>query len=105
MPPAKIRRYKTTRDGRTVFDFLLTNRGVIFAEPLQAIAQTPLQRCRRIGIERDQIPQRLAAVLAQISSGRRISIRVASDVFANRRIRMAAEALQSLGIRTRMLAD
>src|SRR5262245_59712750 len=86
-------------------DFRLTNRGVIFAEPLQALAQPALQRCRCVGIERDQIPQWLAAILAQISKRRRIGVGMACYVFTDRSIRVAAQSLQSLGIRARMLAD
>src|SRR6266404_6220943 len=39
-------------------------RNLIFSEPLQPVAQPPLQRRRRIGIEGHQVPQRLAAVFA-----------------------------------------
>src|ERR1700737_427302 len=38
--------------------------GLVFAETLQAIAQAPLQRRGRVGIESHQIPQRLAAIPA-----------------------------------------
>ena len=61
---------------------------VIFAQTLQAVTQPALQRRRRIRIERHQIPQGLAAVLAEISQRNGICVRVPRHVFANRAVRM-----------------
>src|SRR5258708_24356879 len=63
-------------------------RGLVFAEAFQAVAQTALQRQRRVGIEGHQVPQRLAAVAAQPRERGRVRIRMARDVFANRAVRM-----------------
>src|SRR6267154_5383107 len=62
--------------------------GLVLAETLQAIAQAPLQRRRRVGIECHEIPQRLAAILAQPSKRRRIGVRMPCHIFANRTIGM-----------------
>src|SRR5215472_1588565 len=83
----------------------LANRGVAFAQALQPVAQTTLQWTWRIGVERHQIPQRLAAILAQIGERCGVGVRMAGYVLADRGIGVAAKALQSLGVRTRMLAD
>src|SRR5260221_2272063 len=79
--------------------------GVIFAEALQAIAKTALQRRRSIRIRRNQIPERLAAVFAEIRQSRAIGIGMARNIFAYGTIRMAAQALQSLGVGARVFAD
>src|ERR1700674_545289 len=62
--------------------------GLVLAETLQAIAQAPLQRRGRVGIECYEIPQRLAAILAQPGERRRIGVRMPCHIFANRTIRM-----------------
>src|SRR5262249_20503935 len=74
-------------------------------EALQPVAQAALQRAWRVRIKCNQIPQWLAAILAEMRQRRRISVRMASHVLANRRVGMAAKALQSLCVGTRMLAD
>src|SRR5215831_6499389 len=73
----------------------LANGCVAFAKALQALPQAALQNGRRVGIERNQIPKWLAAILAQVGKRGGISIGMASDVFSNCCIRMSAEALQS----------
>src|ERR1700720_3308535 len=62
--------------------------GLVLAETLQAIAQAPLQRRGRVGIESHEIPQRLAAILAEPRKCRRIGVRMPCHIFANRAIRM-----------------
>src|SRR6516225_9260827 len=81
------------------------NRGVTFAQALQPVAQTTLQWTWRSWVERHQIPQRLAAILAQIGERRGVGVRMAGYVLADGGIGVAAKPLQSLGVRTRMLAD
>src|SRR5215470_15159067 len=79
--------------------------GVALAEALQTVTQPTLQGGRRVGIEGHQIPQRLAAVLAQVGEGRSVGVGVPGHVFADRRIRVPPEPLQGPGVRTGMFAD
>src|SRR5437660_1264382 len=51
------------------------------------------------------MPERLAAIFAQICERRSVGIGMARDIFPNSAIRMPAEPLQSLRIRTRMFTD
>ncbi len=72
---------------------------MIFAEAFEAFAQAALQHSGRIRIKSHQIPQRLAAVFAQIGERVSVGVGMASDVFAGGAVRMAAELLQSFRIR------
>src|SRR5450631_1015906 len=38
--------------------------GLVFAEAFQAVAESALQRSGRVGVESDQVPERLAAIFA-----------------------------------------
>src|SRR6266550_8674466 len=62
--------------------------GLVLAETFQTIAQAPLQRRRRVGIECHEIPQRLAAILAQPSKRRCIGVRMPRHILTNRTIGM-----------------
>src|SRR6266699_805399 len=79
--------------------------GLVLAETFQTIAQAPLQRRRRVGIECHEIPQRLAAILAQPSKCRCIGVRMPRHVLTNRTIGMLRQLVQRLGIGSRVLAD
>src|SRR5207245_11601920 len=58
--------------------------GLAFAETLQAVAQPPLQRRWRIGIESYEIPERLAAVPAQPRQSVRVRVGMPRNILANR---------------------
>src|SRR5882762_3319300 len=78
---------------------------LVFAETLQAIAQAPLERRGRIGIESHEIPERLAAVTAQPGERVRVRVGVPGDIFANRAVRMSRQLVQRLRIGARVFAD
>src|SRR5437588_2070992 len=77
----------------------------VFAETLQAIAQAPLQRRGRVGIESYEIPQRLAAVPAQPGQCGSVRVGMPRHIFTNCPIRMFRKLVQRLGIGSRLLAD
>jgi hypothetical protein len=79
--------------------------GLDFTEALQAIAKLALERHGRVGIEGDEVPERLRFVLAEIGERTGVGIRVARNVFADRAVRVASQAAQSLGVGARMFAD
>src|SRR5258707_589033 len=81
------------------------SRDLILAQTLQAVAQTPLERGRRVRIERHEIPEWLAAVSAQVGERRRVGIRMAGYVFTNRAVLVFCQFAESLAIGARMLAD
>jgi hypothetical protein len=56
---------------------------LVFAELFEAVAETALQRRRSIGIERDEIPERLAAVFAEPSKRTGIGARMACNIFTS----------------------
>src|ERR1041384_501827 len=74
---------------------------VIFAQTLESFAQAPLQRRRRVGIERHQIPQGLTAILAQVSQRVGVRIGMPRYVLADRSVRMPSQFLQCFRVRTR----
>src|SRR5579872_905373 len=80
-------------------------RELILSEALQAVAQASLKDRRRVRVESHEIPQRLAAIAAQPRQSRRVGVRVARHVFANRAVGVLRQLVQSLGIRAGMLAD
>ena len=41
------------------------SRSLVFAQTFQAVAKAALQRRRSVGIESDEVPQRLAAIFAE----------------------------------------
>src|SRR6201988_5368446 len=84
---------------------LLLLRGGFFAEAAHALLQLFAQRSRSVGIECDEIPERLRAMAAQSRQRRCVAIRMPRDIFADRRVRMMREAAESLRRHFRMLAD
>jgi len=78
---------------------------LVFAQLFQTIAEAALQRRWRVGIERDEIPERLTAILAEPSKSACIGVRMAGDIFANRAIRMLGQFIQGLRVGARVLAD
>src|SRR5262249_9559914 len=76
-----------------------------FAEALEAIAQAALQRRRRIGIESNEIPERLAAVFAQPCESGGVRVGGAGDGFSEGGVGMLGESVERLGVGTRMLTD
>src|SRR4249920_1279108 len=78
---------------------------LVFAELFETVAKAALKRSGRVGIEGDEIPERLAAIFAKPSKGACIGIRMAGDIFANGAVRMLGEFVQRFCVGARMLAD
>jgi len=79
--------------------------GLGVAEALEAIAKLALEDGGSVGIEGDEIPERLGFVLAEIGEGGGVGIGMTGDIFANGAVGMTSEAAQGLGIGAGMLAD
>src|SRR5258708_17827911 len=79
--------------------------GLVFAETLATVAQPPLERSWRVGIESYEIPERLAAVPAQPRQGVSVPVGMPCHIFANCAVRMFRQLVQRLPAGTWMLAD
>ena len=79
--------------------------GLGIAQALEAVAETALERRGRVGIEGDEIPERLGFVFAEIAEGGGVGVGMTSDIFADGAVRMTREAAERLGIGARMFAD
>ena len=71
----------------------------------QAVLQFAAQDGGRVGIERDEVPQRLAAVFGEPGERGGVGIGMARDIFTDRGVRMLGQAGQRLGSDFRVLAD
>jgi len=79
--------------------------GLGVAEALEAVAETALERRRRVGIEGDEIPKRLRLVFAEIGEGGGVGVGMPGNVLADGTVRMTSEAVQRPGIGARVFAD
>ncbi len=79
--------------------------GLGVAEALQAIAEAALQRGGRVGVEGDQVPERLRFVFAQVRQRIGVGVWVTRDVFADGAVGMMREAMQSFGVGAGVFAD
>ena len=65
--------------------------GGFFAEAAHALLELFTQRAGSVGIEGDEIPQRLRAIAAKSRKCGRVAIRMAGDIFADCGVRMMRE--------------
>src|ERR1700690_737802 len=79
--------------------------GGFFAEAAHALLELFAQRGRGVGVEGDEIPERLGAIAAQGRKCGSITIRMSRDIFADRGIGMMREAAESFRGDFGMLAD
>src|SRR5580704_8335028 len=80
-------------------------RELVLAQLLQAITQAALEHRRRIRVEGNEIPERLAAVPAEPGQGRCVRIRMTCHILTNCPVRMLRQLVQRLGVRSRMRAN